>query len=117
MESILVEKAQRLNHYEIVYILHADLREEQKLQEIEKYQTLLLEQGAQQIIIQNLGRCRLSNPIKKHQDGIYVQMNFQAKSNLVATLERAMRLSDRVIRYLTLKQIQKPVEPSALPIT
>ncbi|CCI29716.1 30S ribosomal protein S6 (fragment) [Microcystis aeruginosa PCC 9809] len=35
--------------------------------------------------------------------GVYVQMNYQASGKQVATLERAMGLSDEVILYLTLK--------------
>ncbi|OPF18815.1 30S ribosomal protein S6 [Microcystis aeruginosa KW] len=33
--------------------------------------------------------------------GVYVQMNYQASGKQVAPMERAMRLSDEVIRYLT----------------
>jgi hypothetical protein len=35
--------------------------------------------------------------------GVYVQMNYQASGKQVAPMERAMGLSDEVIRYLTLK--------------
>jgi len=90
--------------YEMMYILRPDLGEEQVDQVITKYQTLLQEQGAEQIDIQHRGKRRLAYPIQRHRDGIYIQMNYKAPGSHVATIERAMRLSEEVIRYLTLKQ-------------
>lgn len=90
--------------YETMYILRPDLGEEQVEQAINKYQNLLREQGAEQIEIQHRGKRRLAYEIAKQRDGIYIQMNYQAPGSLIAPLERAMRLSDEVIRYLTTKQ-------------
>jgi len=90
--------------YETMYILRSDLADEQVDQAISKYQNLLQEQGAKEIQIQHRGKRRLAYEIKKQRDGIYVQMNYQAPGTAVAPLERAMRLSDEVIRYLTIKQ-------------
>jgi small subunit ribosomal protein S6 len=88
----------------MMYILRPDLGEEQVDQVITKYQTLLQEQGAEQIDIQHRGKRRLAYPIQRHRDGIYIQMNYKAPGAHVAVVERAMRLSEEVIRYLTLKQ-------------
>jgi len=94
-----------------MYILRSDLADEQVDQAISKYQNLLQEQGAKEIQIQHRGKRRLAYEIKKQRDGIYVQMNYQAPGTVVAPLERAMRLSDEVIRYLTIKQ-EVPEETS-----
>jgi small subunit ribosomal protein S6 len=48
--------------YEMMYILRPDLGEEQVDQVITKYQTLLQEQGAEQIDIQHRGKRRLAYP-------------------------------------------------------
>lgn len=90
--------------YETMYILRPDLGEEQIEQSINKYQNLIREQGAEQIEIQHRGKRRLAYEINKQRDGIYIQMNYKGPGALVAPLERAMRLSEEVIRYLTLKQ-------------
>lgn len=97
--------------YETMYILRPDLNEEQVEQNVTKYQTLLTEQQAEDLQVKNLGRKRLAYPIKKFLDGIYVQMNYKGSGKFVAPLEREMRLSDDVIRYLTLKEKIKPVKP------
>ena len=90
--------------YETMYILRPDLGEEQVEQAINKYQNLIREQGAEQVEIQNRGKRRLAYEINRQRDGIYIQMNYQGPGKLVAPLERAMRLSEEVIRYLTIKQ-------------
>ncbi|ALF51903.1 30S ribosomal protein S6 [Nostoc piscinale CENA21] len=90
--------------YETMYILRPDLNDEQVDQAIAKYQTLIQEQGAENIEIQNRGKRRLAYEIKKQRDGIYIQMNYTGTGTIVAPLERAMRLSEEVIRYLTIKQ-------------
>jgi small subunit ribosomal protein S6 len=87
-----------------MYILRSDLGEEQVDQAVTKYQNLLREQGAENIEIQNRGKRRLAYEIKRQREGVYVQMNYQGPGAMVAPLERAMRLSEEVIRYLTIKQ-------------
>ncbi|MBF2025794.1 MAG: 30S ribosomal protein S6 [Oscillatoriales cyanobacterium C42_A2020_001] len=100
------------NLYETMYILRPDLSEEDQI--IEKYQTLLRDGGAEILETQHRGKRRLAYEINKHREGIYVQMNYRAEGSSVAVLERAMRLSDEVIRYLTIRQeppkAEKPTE-------
>jgi small subunit ribosomal protein S6 len=90
--------------YETMYILRPDLGDEQVEQAVTKYQNLLRDGGAGDIEIQNRGKRRLAYEIGKHRDGIYIQMNYTGPGNVIAPLERAMRLSEEVIRYLTIKQ-------------
>jgi len=89
--------------YETMYILRSDLGDELTDQSIEKYQSLLQEQGAQDVETQHRGRRRLAYEIQKQREGVYIQMNYKAPGEAVAVLERAMRLNEDVIRYLTTK--------------
>ncbi|WP_016953313.1 30S ribosomal protein S6 [Anabaena sp. PCC 7108] len=97
--------------YETMYILRPDLGDEQVDQAVTKYQNLLTEQGAEKIEIQNRGKRRLAYEINRHRDGIYIQFNYTAPATAIAPMERAMRLSEEVIRYLTIKQDVKEEEP------
>ncbi|HAX75704.1 MAG TPA: 30S ribosomal protein S6 [Cyanobacteria bacterium UBA11372] len=92
-----------MQNYETMYILRPDLGEEQVELAIAKYQNILRENGGDGIEIQHRGKRRLAYEIKKQRDGIYIQMNYKAKGSAIAVVERAMRLSDEVIRYLTIK--------------
>lgn len=89
--------------YETMYILRPDLSDEQVQDQIVKYQDFLSDRGAHSVEIQNRGKRRLAYPIKKFQEGTYIQMNYMADGSQIAPMERAMRLSEEVIRYLTLK--------------
>ncbi len=97
--------------YEMMYILRPDLGEEQVDQAISKYRDLLRDQGGDEIEIQHRGKRRLAYEIKRYNDGIYIQMNYKAPGSHVAVLERAMRLSEDVIRYMTLKQEEPKAKP------
>ena len=98
--------------YEMMYILRPDLTEDQVQETINKYKDFLSEQGSEDIKIQNRGKRRLAYEIKNFQDGIYIQMNYRGNGKQVAPLERAMRLSDEVIRYLTLAfKEEQPEQP------
>lgn len=89
--------------YETMYILRSDLGDELTDRAIEKYQALLREQGVETIDTQHRGKRRLAYEIDRQREGVYVQMNYAAPSTAIAVLEKAMRLSDEVLRYLTIK--------------
>ena len=90
--------------YETMYILRPDLGDEAVDQVIGKYQTLLQEQGSEILETQHRGKRRLAYEIDRHREGIYIQMNYTAPGSAIAPMERAMRISEEVIRYLTVKQ-------------
>ncbi len=96
------------NTYEMMYILRPDLGEEQVDQAIGKYRDLLQELGGEQIEIQHRGKRRLAYPIDRYREGIYIQMNYNGPGTHVAKIERAMRLSQDVIRYLTIREESSP---------
>ena len=92
-----------MTDYEMMYILRPDISEEVVQQEVTRYREFLEQYNAQDLTIKIWGKRRLAYPIGKFQDGIYVLVNYSADGKQVAPLERAMRLSEQVIRYMTLK--------------
>ncbi len=97
--------------YETMYVLRPDLGEEEVENLITKYQDILKEGGADMLETQHRGKRRLAYTINKKREGIYIQMNYKAPGAAIAPLERAMRLSEDVIRYLTVKQEVRAPEP------
>jgi small subunit ribosomal protein S6 len=91
-------------YYETMYILRPDIPEEEVENHVTKYRDLVIEAGGEVIDTQMRGKRRLAYPIAKHREGIYVQLNHNGDGQQVAPVERAMRLSEDVIRYLTVKQ-------------
>ncbi len=92
------------SYYETMYILRPDIPEEEVETHVAKYRDLVIEAGAEVLDTQMRGKRRLAYPIAKHREGIYVQLNHDGDGQQVALLERAMRLSEDVIRYLTVIQ-------------
>nr|YP_009500376.1 ribosomal protein S6 [Gracilariopsis heteroclada]AXE43538.1 ribosomal protein S6 [Gracilariopsis heteroclada] len=95
----------KLNHYETIYILKPDIKEENNLFLVNKCKSIIKQYGGQNICIQHRGRRHLTYNIQSYYDGIYVQINYAASSQLVKILEKALIFSNDVIRYLTIKQL------------
>ncbi|MFN9624191.1 MAG: 30S ribosomal protein S6 [Cyanobacteriota bacterium] len=101
-------------YYETMYILRPDIPEEEVDSHIAKYRDLVIEAGGVVLDTQMRGKRRLAYPIAKHREGIYVQLNHNGDGQQVAPLERAMRLSEDVVRYLTVKQTGPMPPPRSL---
>lgn len=99
--------------YETMYILRPDVNEERLDQAINKYQDILRENGVEQLETQHRGKRRLAYEIQRFREGIYIQMNYEAPGSAIAKLERAMRISEDVLRYLTIKQEAIPPQEAA----
>ena len=91
-------------YYETMYILRPDIPEEEVDTHLKKYSEMIIEAGAEVLDSQMRGKRRLAYPIAKHKEGIYVQLSHNGNGQHVAVIEKAMRLSEDVIRYLTVKQ-------------
>ena len=91
-------------YYETMYILRPDIPEEEVENHLKKYSEILLTAGAEVLDNQMRGKRRLAYTISKHKGGIYVQLSHKGDGQQVGVLEKAMRLSEDVIRYLTIKQ-------------
>ena len=87
-----------------MYILRPDIAEEEVNKHIEKYNKLLETMGGKILDSQMRGKRRLAYPISKNREGIYVQLSHQGDGQHIEKIERAMRLSEDVIRYMTIKQ-------------
>ena len=94
----------QLFYYETMYILRPDIAEEEVTNHIDKYNKLLEEFGGTILDSQMRGKRRLAYQIAKHREGIYVQLSHQGDGQHIFKIEKAMRLSEDVIRYMTVKQ-------------
>ena len=92
------------SYYETMYILRPDIAEDEVTNHIDKYIKLLEEFGGTILDSQMRGKRRLAYQIAKHREGIYVQLSHQGDGQHIFKIEKAMRLSEDVIRYMTVKQ-------------
>ncbi len=92
------------SYYETMYILRPDIAEDEVSNHITKYNKLLEEFGGTILDSQMRGKRRLAYQIAKHREGVYVQLSHQGDGQHISKIEKAMRLSEDVIRYMTVKQ-------------
>ena len=92
------------SYYETMYILRPDIAEDEVTNHIDKYNKLIEEFGGTILDSQMRGKRRLAYQIAKHREGIYVQLSHQGDGQHIFKIEKAMRLSEDVIRYMTVKQ-------------
>ena len=109
-----MKTTKEINSYETICIIKPDLNEDSLAKIVEEYQLMLVDKGAQNIITQNRGRRHLKYIMKKFKDGIYVQMNYDANGEIISVLDKAMKIDERVLRFMTVKnEVKAKSEVSA----
>ncbi|MCX7832752.1 MAG: 30S ribosomal protein S6 [Ignavibacteria bacterium] len=93
--------------YESYIIVDGNLEDASIEEIIKRYENLLKKYKAEIKNIDRIGRKRLAYPIKKKQNGYYVCFEFIAKNDVIAKLERAYRLDEDILRYLTIYMTKK----------
>ena len=111
-----------LNHYEAAFVLTPVLSEPQMKEAVDKFEKLLVDNGATIGNREEWGLKRLAYPIQGKTTGFYALLQFDAEPSVIATLETAYRRDEKVVRFLTFrldkyayeysqKRIHKSVKP------
>jgi len=88
--------------YEVVYILNPTMDEEAINTTMEKIQTLI-ESSATVEKVDVWGRRKLAYEIDDQKEGHYVLINFSAEPDFPKELERVLKITDGVLRYLIVR--------------
>lgn len=100
--------------YENVFIARQDIAPTQ-VDELRDTMTKIITDGKGQVTKHEYwGLRNLAYPMQKNKKGHYVLLNIEADGNVIAELERRMRLNEDVVRYLTVKVEQLDPAPSAI---
>ena len=100
----------KTNHYESVVIVNAALEDDQIDATCGRIEELIKSNGGEITDIDKWGRKRLAYPIQKSKSGYYAVYRFIAPREVVSKLERAFRLDESIIRYLTIVLDKKAIE-------
>ncbi len=92
-----------LNHYETVFILTPVLSDVQMKEAVEKFRSVITENGGEIENEENWGLRKLAYPIQKKSTGFYNLFQFKVEPDVIAKLELAFRRDERVIRFLTFR--------------
>jgi small subunit ribosomal protein S6 len=91
------------NYYEQTYIIDPVLEEEKYDEIIDKYRSLIEENGGTIDEVDVWGNRKLAYEMDGKSSGYYVNTYFEAPGKFIASLERAQQIDDNIMRYLTLK--------------
>ncbi|MDZ7714610.1 MAG: 30S ribosomal protein S6 [Balneolaceae bacterium] len=91
------------NYYELTYIISPVLEDDQYEEIIKKYSDLIEENDGEIDEVDEWGIRKFEYEMDGKSSGFYVNAYFEAPGELIAQLERALRIDDHIMRYLTLK--------------
>src|SRR5689334_21003972 len=99
-----VSDQQRTRRYETMIVLKTDLQEAGVKEQCERVRKLLDSQGATIAGIHEWGLRELAYVIQKERRGYYILVEYTASAAAVAELERNLKLSDFVLRFVSIRQ-------------
>ncbi|MBE5760891.1 MAG: 30S ribosomal protein S6 [Clostridiales bacterium] len=89
--------------YEAMYIIDANVEDEQRKELIEKFNALVVENGGTVTDVDEWGKRHLAYAIDYKTEGYYVLMHFEAAPTFPREFERNLQINDSVLRYLVLR--------------
>ena len=105
-----------MNKYEAMYIVTPEMEDEAIKGVIEKFSGIITANGGEIEKTDEWGRKKLAYPIDYKTEGYYVLVNFQAEAELPKELERNLQISDSVIRYQVIKQLERKAGVKPRPV-
>lgn len=91
------------SYYELTYILNPVLEEDQYKEIVEKFTSFIRDNGGEIDEVDEWGIRKFEYEMDGKTSGYYVNLYFTAPGELIEKLERALRIDDQVMRFLTLK--------------
>ena len=86
--------------YETICILHPDLTEEEVQGTIERYSTLIGENGGEVTKSDHWGQRKLAYTVQGQSRGHYIYLLYTGGAETISELERNLRILDQNIRYM-----------------
>jgi small subunit ribosomal protein S6 len=100
-----------MQFYESIFIVRSSLSDEDTNKLIDKTKSVLDRGGATLLKFENWGKKKLAYEVKRERKGTFVYLHFRSAGNVVSELERAYRLEDSVLKFLTVR-LEQELPPS-----
>ena len=96
----------KLKSYETLFVISPDLSEEDTKALVDKFTTLIKENG-EIGEVDEWGRRKLAYPIDYKTEGYYVLINFKSATVFPSELERIFNITDNILRSLVIAKEEK----------
>ncbi len=89
--------------YEVMFIVRPDVEEADLDKLIEGFSGNVTTGGGEIKAVEKMGRRRLAYTVRKFNDGFYVLLTISAAGSLIGEIERRLRVSEQVIKFITVR--------------
>jgi len=89
--------------YELMFIVRPDMTEEDLDKLISTLQAIVPPTGGNVVKVEKMGKRRLAYTVRRFHDGIYVLMVVEGGGPVMHELERRLRVTEPVIKFLTVR--------------
>jgi small subunit ribosomal protein S6 len=89
--------------YEVMFIVRPDVAEEDVDKLIAGFSTTVTGGGGVVKTVEKMGRRKLAYMVRKFNDGNYVLLTVEADGPVVLELERRLRVTEPVIKFITVR--------------
>jgi len=98
--------------YELMFIVRPDMAEEEQDKLLSTLEAAVTSSGGQVKNVERMGKRRLAYTVRRFNDGIYVLLTVEGSGGMVHELERRLRVTEPVIKFLTVRidETQKRID-------
>ncbi|QHS23819.1 30S ribosomal protein S6 [Virgibacillus sp. MSP4-1] len=93
-----------MTKYEIMYIIRPDVDEETQKSIVERFNSVLTNNGAEIEKVDEMGKRRLAYEINDYREGYYVVVNFASEAVAVEEFDRQAKFTDDIIRHMAIRE-------------
>lgn len=101
--SLLVEHPKTVREYETVYILRADVLDDDRKKVTDRMTSIVEKLDGTILLQEEWGKRKLAYKIQKNVYGIYFYIRYLGYNDMVAEIERNLRILEPVLKYMTVK--------------
>ena len=96
-------KGNNMTCYETLFVVKPTLTDEETAAQIAKIKDVLAKEGAELVATNDMGMRKLAYAVEKHNRGYYTVLFYKAEGTVINELERNLKISEDVIKFLTVK--------------
>ena len=89
--------------YELMFIVRPDMADEDLDKLISTLETVVSTTGGTVKSVEKMGKRRLAYTVRRFHDGVYVLLTVEGGGGLIHELERRLRVTEPVIKFLTVR--------------
>src|ERR1700746_4132344 len=89
--------------YELMFIVRPDMAEEDQDKLISTLESAVSSSGGNVKNVEKMGKRRLAYTVRRFHEGIYILLTVEGGGALIHELERRLRVTEPVIKFLTVR--------------